>query len=80
MMLWMDTPFYWPLMTLVEVKGDIGVATLVHDLDLIQGISPDLDGLLHQAGVLPILLIYREFCIIIFNASIKKILEKNPQV
>ncbi len=44
-------------MTSVEVKGDIGMATLVHDPNLIQGISPDLDGLPHHAGVLPILLI-----------------------
>ncbi len=37
-MLWMDSTFYWPLMTLVEVKGDIGMASLVPDLDLFQGI------------------------------------------
>ncbi len=39
-------------MTLVEVKGDIEMATLVPDLDLIQRIFSDLDGLPHQAGVL----------------------------
>ena len=42
MMLWMDSPFKWPLMTVVEVMGDIGMATLVPDLDLIQGINSSL--------------------------------------
>ena len=36
-------------MTLVEVKGDIGMVTLVSDPTLIH-ISPDLDGLPQEAG------------------------------
>ena len=36
-------------MTVVKVKGDIEMATLVvPDQNLIQGFSPDLDGLVHQ--------------------------------
>ncbi len=44
---------------MVEVKADIywDGNTLVPDHNLIQGIFPDLDGLLHQAGVLPVLTI-----------------------